>query len=258
MRHPALYLLPNAITLASIGCGFLVLVLAGSDPASLRQGAALLVLSMVLDVVDGRVARLTGTQSAFGVQFDSLADVISFGVAPAVLLYRWSLSALGTLGVVGAFAYLAAGAIRLARFNVAASAPGPPGVYLQGLPIPGGAGIVAALVLADPLTDGLLSAQPSAVLAGVIATSVLMLSRLRFRAFKRFRVSATSVAFGATVISGGIALAVLAHPVFTLVWVLAVYVVLAFVESAWAARQRPDGHGCGSEGGASSSGHERP
>src|SRR5947199_3368470 len=121
-----LFILPNLFTLSSIFCGFDAIRIVSTaaspsvDPKPYFLAALLLVFAMFFDTVDGRVARLTKTQSAFGVQFDSLADVMSFGIAPAILAYRWALADLGTVGIVVSFVFCATGAIRLARFNVLA------------------------------------------------------------------------------------------------------------------------------------------
>lgn len=230
--HPALYLLPNLVTGASILAGFVAMV-RSAEGGAFAEAAAWIVAAMVLDVLDGRVARLTNTQSEFGVQFDSLADVISFGVAPAVLLERWALADYGWLGLLAAFGYLAAGAIRLARFNVGASADKPVSVYITGMPIPGGAGIVAALVLADELTSGGWGQHPAVVFSVVLGTSLLMLSTLPFRGFKRFRVTPTSVAFGVFALGPAAYLMAFVHPTGTLIWLMVVYVGLAFVEGTW-------------------------
>src|SRR3954466_16026415 len=116
-----LFLLPNLITLSSIFCGFDSIRVAATANASeddYYRAALLIVFAMFFDTLDGRVARMTKTQSAFGLQIDSLADVVSFGVAPSMLLYQWALHRLGTLGLVVAFVFTAMGAVRLARFNV--------------------------------------------------------------------------------------------------------------------------------------------
>src|SRR3954447_4251772 len=119
----SLFLLPNLITLSSVFCGFQAIVLCGegASETAFFQAALLIVYAMFFDILDGRVARLTKTQSALGVQLDSLADVISFGVAPACLLYRWSLASMGAVGLAACFAFVSAGVIRLARFNVLAT-----------------------------------------------------------------------------------------------------------------------------------------
>src|SRR3954447_23173427 len=115
-----LFLLPNMITLSSIFCGFdsirISATATGDD--DYYRASLLLVYALFFDMLDGRVARATKTQSAFGLQIDSLADVMSFGVAPALLVYKWSLFQQGTFGLLVAFTFAAMGAVRLARFNV--------------------------------------------------------------------------------------------------------------------------------------------
>lgn len=119
----SLFILPNLFTLASVFCGYYAITLAVENASNeaFYRAALLLVFAMLFDTIDGRVARLTRTQSAFGVQLDSLADVMSFGLAPAVLVYQWSLREFGIVGILLAFFYLACGTIRLARFNVLAT-----------------------------------------------------------------------------------------------------------------------------------------
>src|SRR5262245_15401626 len=115
-----LILLPNLITLSSIFCGFdsIRLSSAAKTEDDFYRSALLIIFAMFFDTLDGRVARMTKTQSAFGLQIDSLADVVSFGVAPSLLVYQWSLRQLGVVGIVASFLFTACGAIRLARFNV--------------------------------------------------------------------------------------------------------------------------------------------
>src|ERR1700690_3892247 len=109
-------------------------------------------------MLDGRVARLTKTQSAFGLQIDSLADAISFGVAPAILVFKWSLWQRPTAGLIASFLFAAAGTVRLARFNVLSmgdkGAPTKPGKYIVGLPVPGAAGVLLSLVIANHAIAG--------------------------------------------------------------------------------------------------------
>ncbi len=144
-----LFLLPNLITLSSIFCGFdaiRVSATATGNEDDYYRAALLIVFAMFFDTLDGRVARMTKTQSAFGLQIDSLADVVSFGVAPSMLVYQWTLHRLGLTGVIGAFIFTACGAVRLARFNVLSMGeqgkPTKPSKYIVGLPIPGAAGIL--------------------------------------------------------------------------------------------------------------------
>src|SRR5512133_3368689 len=118
----AMFVLPNLFTVSSIFLGFYALVLCAGDatPQQLYQAALAIFFAMFFDGFDGRVARLTRTQSQFGVELDSLADVISFGVVPAMLVYKWALSSLGLVGLLVSFMFTACGALRLARFNVLA------------------------------------------------------------------------------------------------------------------------------------------
>ena len=163
--NKTLFLLPNMITLSSVFCGFYSMVLSSKAESEddFYRAALLLVFAMFFDMLDGRVARMTKTQSAFGLQIDSLADVLSFGAAPALLLYHWTLKQLGVLGLIGGFLFVACGAIRLARFNVLAmdksGAPATPGKYIVGLPIPGAAGILVSIVVANNAVQGAIGAR---------------------------------------------------------------------------------------------------
>lgn len=142
LRRRGVYLLPNAFTTAALFCGFYAIVMAMNlkfDHASIAIFAA-----MVLDSLDGRVARLTNTQSEFGAQYDSLSDMVSFGAAPALVVYEWSLRGMGKLGWLAAFVYCAGGALRLARFNTNIAVVDKR--YFQGLPSPAAAALVAGFV----------------------------------------------------------------------------------------------------------------
>lgn len=142
LRRRGVYLLPNAFTTAALFCGFYAIVMAMNlkfDHASIAVFAA-----MVLDSLDGRVARLTNTQSEFGAQYDSLSDMVSFGAAPALVIYEWSLRGLGKFGWLAAFVYCAGAALRLARFNTNIEVVDKR--YFQGLPSPAAAALVAGFV----------------------------------------------------------------------------------------------------------------
>lgn len=137
-----IYLLPNAFTTAALFCGFYAIVMAMNlkfDHASIAIFAA-----MVLDAIDGRVARLTNTQSEFGAQYDSLSDMVSFGAAPALVVYEWSLRGMGKLGWLAAFVYCAGAALRLARFNTNIEVVDKR--FFQGLPSPAAAALVAGFI----------------------------------------------------------------------------------------------------------------
>src|SRR5450830_878954 len=141
-RARGVYLLPNAFTTAALFCGFYAIVMA-MDQNFLKAAVAIFG-AMVLDSLDGRVARMTNTQSEFGAQYDSLSDMVSFGAAPALVVYEWSLRGMGKLGWLAAFVYCVGGALRLARFNTNIAVVDKR--YFQGLPSPAAAALVAGFV----------------------------------------------------------------------------------------------------------------
>lgn len=141
-RRRGIYLLPNAFTAAALFCGFYAIVMAMGGRYD--HAATAVFFAMVLDSLDGRVARMTHTQSEFGAQFDSLADMVSFGAAPALIIYEWSLRGLGKLGWLAAFVYCAGAALRLARFNTNIAVVDKR--FFQGLPSPAAAALVAGFL----------------------------------------------------------------------------------------------------------------
>jgi CDP-diacylglycerol--serine O-phosphatidyltransferase len=141
-RHRSIYLLPNAFTTAALFAGFYAVVQAMNN--NFEAAAIAIFAAMVLDGMDGRVARLTNTQSAFGEQYDSLSDMTSFGVAPALVMYEWTLNELGRWGWLAAFVYVAGAALRLARFNANIGVVDKR--FFQGLPSPSAAALVAGYV----------------------------------------------------------------------------------------------------------------
>jgi CDP-diacylglycerol--serine O-phosphatidyltransferase len=173
------YLLPSMFTMGSMFCGYACIVYAMRG--EFATAAPFIGFAIVVDMLDGRIARMTGTTSAFGVEFDSLADIISFGVAPAILSFAWGLQPLGRLGWAAGFLFVAAAAVRLARFNIQAGSTDKR--YFVGMPSPAAAGIPAATVYAYPAGfQGFGEALP--VLAMVIVPALLMVSTVRFRSFK--------------------------------------------------------------------------
>jgi CDP-diacylglycerol--serine O-phosphatidyltransferase len=142
LRERSIYLLPNLFTTAALFAGFYAIVQAMNG--RFEHSAVAIFIAMVMDGLDGRVARLTNTQSAFGAEYDSLSDMVSFGVAPALVLYVWALQPLGKLGWIAAFIYCACAALRLARFNIKLGDNDKR--YFQGLPSPAAAALLAGLV----------------------------------------------------------------------------------------------------------------
>jgi CDP-diacylglycerol--serine O-phosphatidyltransferase len=233
----SLFILPNLFTLSSVFCGFYAVLLCGqgANDEDYYRASLLIIFAMFFDTIDGRVARLTRTQSAFGLQLDSLADVIAFGIAPAVLVYRWALEPLGPIALVGCFGFAACGAIRLARFNVLAmsgtGAPKKPDKYILGLPIPGAAGILVSLVAANHTVAGGLSSTPVPILIVVLSLSFFMVSTIRFRSFKDLRMSWRTVLLVGFALGSSIVLALKLHIAFALGWLLISYVAIGLVES---------------------------
>jgi len=177
------YVLPNFFTSLSLFCGFYSVV--ATMQTRFVHAAWAIVIAAVFDGLDGRVARLTRTTSRFGVEYDSLADLVAFGIAPGVLAYGWQLDSCGRLGWLAAFLYVACGAIRLARFNVQA---GPSATrYFLGLPIPAAAGMIAGTVIfcmhVGIVEHALIPPLLVAVLYGM---AFLMVSTIHFKSFKEF------------------------------------------------------------------------
>lgn len=173
-------ILPSLFTLGNMFCGYACIVYAMRG--EYETAAPFIGFAIVLDMLDGRIARMTGTASDFGVEFDSLADVISFGVAPAILSFSWGLQPLGRIGWAVGFLFVSAAALRLARFNIQ-SASGGDKRYFVGMPSPAAAAVPAATVYAYPM--GLLDYQHALfALPMVVVPALLMVSTIRFRSFK--------------------------------------------------------------------------
>jgi CDP-diacylglycerol--serine O-phosphatidyltransferase len=196
--HRSLSIVPSLFTIGNIFCGYYSIVL--TLKGNWDQAAVLIGIGYILDGLDGRIARLTKTASDFGIQLDSLADVITFGVAPAILAFSWGFGAsegiggdvakhVRQLGFVASFAFVVCGALRLARFNLQAKKPADVGAkrYFVGLPIPAGAGMIAAIVhffKTPTLMVG--SALLWALL--ILLVAFLMISTVRYSSFKEFDV----------------------------------------------------------------------
>ena len=186
-KKPArsVYLLPNMLTTLSMFLGFLAMVWAAQGRFE-SAGMAILV-SALMDGLDGKVARLTNTASEFGVQYDSLADLVAFGLSPAFLVWSWQLSNFGRVGLAGAFVYMACGALRLARFNVSAGQTSKR--FFIGLPIPAGGCVMVTLVFfASALPQSMSGAIPWIALFASALTGLLMFSRVRYFSFKEYDV----------------------------------------------------------------------
>lgn len=180
VRHRGIYLLPNLFTTAALFSGFYAIVSAMNGNFS--HAAIAIFVAMVLDGLDGRVARLTNTQSAFGAEYDSLSDMVAFGVAPALVAFTWALADLGKVGWIFAFIYVAGAALRLARFNTHIGSADKR--YFTGLASPSAAGLVAGMVWA--LSDFGVDGGDISLLVGILTAlgGLLMVSNVRYYSFK--------------------------------------------------------------------------
>ena len=179
-RARGIYLLPNLLTTASLFAGFYAI--GAAFKGHFNTAAMAIFVAMLMDGLDGRVARLTNTQSAFGAEYDSLSDMVSFGIAPPLVAYTWALSVLGKLGFLAAFIYTAATALRLARFNTQLGIADKR--FFQGLSCTASAGIMAGLIWVANLYQ--LSGHLLSISAAIITIlcALLMVSKIRYHSFK--------------------------------------------------------------------------
>ncbi|PCI37218.1 MAG: CDP-diacylglycerol--serine O-phosphatidyltransferase [Thiotrichales bacterium] len=183
-KSSGVYLLPNLFTTAALFAGFYAIVAAlkGAslqDTSYFEHAAIALFVAMIMDSVDGRVARLTGTVSDFGAQYDSLSDMLCFGVTPALVTYSWALSTLGKLGWLAAFVYTAATALRLARFNIQSEEQDKK--YFIGLPCPAAAAVIASMVWL-----GVEFAMPGKILSVIVAIVTVIMALCQVSSFKYY------------------------------------------------------------------------
>jgi CDP-diacylglycerol--serine O-phosphatidyltransferase len=182
-RRRGIYLLPNLFTTGALFAGFYSIV--ASINHHFESAAIAIFVAMVLDGMDGRIARLTNTQSDFGVQYDSLSDMVSFGLAPALVMYQWALFGMGKPGWLAAFIYTACAALRLSRFNTQANSQDKR--YFQGLPSPPAAAVLAGMIWCGEVyeligeTTSLIFCLPVTIIVGI-----LMVSNIRYHSFKEF------------------------------------------------------------------------
>src|SRR5262245_61434468 len=209
---------------------------------ALYQAAVAICFAYFFDLADGRVARLTKTQSNLGLQLDSLADVISFGVAPALLVYKWGLGRFGMWGIFIAFLFCAAGAFRLARFNVLAMQhdAAKPGKFIIGLPVPAASAVLISLVLLNhQLAGSFVDVGQPALAVLVVVLSYLMVSRIRFRSFKDLRLSRrTATGFLAIAAFTAVVLIGRMHSALIFVVLMSLYVGLGLTEEVIFYRRR--------------------
>src|SRR5687768_1562106 len=221
------YLLPSAFTMANMFCGYACVV--HSMRSEFHVAALFIGIAIVLDMLDGRIARMTGTTSEFGLEFDSLADVVSFGVAPAILSFQWGLQPLGRIGWAAGFLFVAAAAVRLARFNIQSGTQDKR--YFVGMPSPAAACVPAATVFA--YDQGFQSTTHAvAVLAMVIVPALTMVSTIRFRSFKTLDLQSRRSPAVLVLVAAGLVL-LAAEPQYVLVAMAYTYLASGFIGYAW-------------------------
>ena len=176
-----IYLLPNLLTSANLFCGFYALIAA--IQGQFVKAAIAIMVAAVFDTLDGKIARVTGTASKFGLEYDSLCDAISFGVAPGILVYLWALQPFGRLGWLAALLFVACGTLRLARFNTQTEHVRSD--YFNGLPIPAAAFMIAATVILFNRFGGNVETKHVAILIMIYVLSFLMVSTVKYYSFKQ-------------------------------------------------------------------------
>ena len=233
VRRRGIYLLPNLFTTAALFAGFYAIVQAMNG--RFDQSAVAIFVAMVLDMLDGRVARLTKTQSAFGAEYDSLSDMVSFGAAPALIVYEWALRGMGKLGWIAAFVYVAGAALRLARFNTMLEVADKR--YFQGLPSPAAAALVAGFVwIAD---DNAIDPESVRWVAWAVTVfaGLTMVSNLKYYSFKTINLR-RSVPFIAIFSIVLFFVLVSYQPAIVLFAPFVIYALAGYVWSAWLAIKR--------------------
>ena len=231
------YLLPSMFTLGNLFCGYACIVYAMRGEFS--TAAPFIGFAMVLDMLDGRIARMTGTSSDFGIELDSLADVVSFGMAAAILSLSWGLQPLGRLGWAVGFLFVAAAALRLARFNIQTGSQDKR--YFVGMPSPAAAAVPAATVFAYPWGFQDSFNQSLLVMPMVIVPALLMVSTIRFRSFKTFDLQARR-SYSVLLVVAVVMVLITAQPEYLLVAMAYTYLASAFVELLWTRIRRHGGH----------------
>lgn len=228
VRRRGIYVLPNLLTTVALFCGFYAIVQAMQGRFELAAQA--IFVAMVMDSLDGRVARMTRTQSAFGAEYDSLSDMVSFGAAPALVAYEWALRDLGRLGWIAAFVYCAGAALRLARFNTTLEVMDKR--YFQGLPSPAAAALVAGLVWVM-MDNGIAGSDVRWwACAATLFAGVTMVSNFRYYSFKDINLRKSVPFF---VIAGVVLAFVLvsSYPPGVLFGLFVCYALSGYVVSAW-------------------------
>ena len=233
VRRKGIYILPNLFTSASLFAGFYAII--ASIQGRYEAAATAILVSWLFDGLDGKIARVTHTTSHFGTEYDSLSDLVAFGIAPGILAFQWALSPFGRLGWLACFTYVVCGALRLARFNVQKNTMEPK--YFKGLPIPAAATFIASAVLFTAALGGLPGSKNILVIVLIYFLSFLMVSSIRYPSFKEFdlkRQKPFNVLVGIILVS----LVIAYKPKIMLFFVVAVYALSGPVISLYRLKKK--------------------
>jgi CDP-diacylglycerol--serine O-phosphatidyltransferase len=232
-RRRGVYLLPNLFTTAGLFAGFYSIIAA--IDGRFEAAAIAIFVAMIMDGIDGRLARITNTQSDFGAEYDSLADMVSFGLAPALVMFMWALGSMGKLGWIAAFVYTAGAALRLARFNTQLHVVDKN--YFQGLASPPAAALIVGLVWAGEEYG--INGEDISVWAFLLTLSagLLMVSKVRYHSFKGFDIKG-KVPFVAIFFIALLFVFISTNPPYILFTIAFVYAVSGPILTLWQLRQR--------------------
>lgn len=226
-------MLPNLFTSASLFGGFFAII--ASIQGRYETAAIAILISYVFDGLDGKIARYTHTTSQFGVEYDSLSDLVAFGVAPGVLAFQWALEPFGRLGWLACFMYVICGALRLARFNVQKNSVDPK--YFKGLPIPAAASFIASLVLFTAFLGGLPESRHFLIIVLIYILSFLMVSAIEYPSFKELELKKQKP-FNVLVATILILMVVVYKPKIMLFTILALYIASGPVITIYRLRKK--------------------
>jgi CDP-diacylglycerol--serine O-phosphatidyltransferase len=241
-RQRGIYVLPNLLTSANLFCGFYAIVAA--TQGHFLKGAIGIMIAAIFDGLDGKIARVTRTVSRFGLEYDSLSDAISFGVAPGILVYLWALHPFGRLGWLAAFLFVACGTLRLARFNTQVNVIGSD--YFNGLPIPAAAFMISATVLLLHRFGGTGTTKHVTILIMIYLLSFLMVSTIKYHSFKQVELF-KKMKFNMLVIVVLLFIVIAAEPSITCFLIMLCYVLSGPFTTIWLRKKRQSEAAAGEE-----------
>ena len=230
-----IYILPNLFTSANLFCGFYAIIAA--IQGSFVESAVAIMVAAIFDGLDGKIARVTRTVSQFGLEYDSLSDAISFGVAPGILVYLWALQPFGRVGWLGAFVFVACGTLRLARFNTLAGRAELTSITVQVIPIPAAAFMVAATVLLLDRLGGAGATKHVTIPVMIYVLSFLMVSTIKYHSFKKASLF-KQMKFNVLVLIVLVCIVIAAEPSISFFLMMFVYILSGPFVTLWFRRKK--------------------